>query len=567
MPRGTASAEVFRASGIVPIPLRWHMSDQEQLGARRTGRLVTSASAVRGVLSNLTRRADRGTLVGRASDQVGREPFGSWAVDPRLGARALGWLFFAGATIGLVSLLLPHPPRADVPGLYSNVGLAYAGGLGLLFGAAKVRLWMLHVAIVVGSLVITRAVLLSGETVSFYSVWFIWVGLYAFYFFSRVAAACHVALVAALYGATLVNDPPSSAVARWLTTIATLVVAGGFIDTLVRHARRQAGAAAASANSMARVTELAHELAGLSDSGSARQALCGGAVRVTQADAGALWEPDSGGTSLRLTASTQNEPERDAIPFAGPSHGATEAFASGRVATRRSGAGQPAEQVGRDAGISLWQPIVRERLTVAILEMHFIDSAALEDQSVVRLTNLLAVEIAVTLQRVALLAELETKARTDELTGLPNRRAWHEQLPRELTRAARASSPLSVAMLDVDHFKRYNDTRGHQAGDRLLKEVSGAWNGELRPTDLLARYGGEEFALALPECAPQQALVIVERLRARIPDRQTCSAGIVTWDGSESAAELLGRADQALYQAKRAGRNQSTLAEHAEMPQ
>ena len=84
---------------------------------------------------------------------------------------------------------------------------------------------------------ITRAVLLSGEAVSFYSVWFIWVGLYAFYFFGRRAAVCHVALPSLVYAATLINDPPSSPVARWLTTIATLVVAGGFIDTLVRHAR------------------------------------------------------------------------------------------------------------------------------------------------------------------------------------------------------------------------------------------------------------------------------------------------------------------------------------------
>src|SRR5438270_12927532 len=116
--------------------------------------------------------------------------------DPRLPARALGSLYLAGATIGLVSLLLPHSAKADELGLYSNVALAYVGGLGLMAFAARLRGWELHAAIVAGSLLITRAVVLSGDPVSFYSLWFIWVGLYAFYFFTRAAAAAHVALIA-----------------------------------------------------------------------------------------------------------------------------------------------------------------------------------------------------------------------------------------------------------------------------------------------------------------------------------------------------------------------------------
>ena len=519
-----------------------HLMREQLLDPLRTGRPVAPFAA--------TRR-------GRADHR----PVGAWDVDPRLGARALGWLYLAGATIGLLSLLLPHPVRADVIGLYSNVGIAGVAGVVLVVAAPKVRLWMLHAAVVAGSLIITRAVMLSGESVSFYSVWFIWVGLYAFYFFGRRAAASHVALIAALYAVTLVNDPPSSAVSRWLTTIATLVVAGGFIDALVRHARRQAGAAAASAESLARVAQFAHELAGLSDSELARQALCEGAVRVTQARAGALWEPDGTGIGLRVTASTDADRSSDVILFAGPSHGAIEAFATGRPVAH-----DHERAPGRaDAPVSLWQPIVRDRLTVAVLELRCSSPAMVTDRTVIGLTKLLAVEIAVTLQRLVLLSQLETRARTDDLTGLPNRRAWDEQISQELTRAKRAASPLSVAMLDLDHFKRFNDTRGHQAGDRLLKELSGAWTGELRPNDLLSRYGGEEFALALPLCPADEAVAIVERLRARIPDGQSCSAGIVTWDGAESAGELLGRADQALYDAKRSGRNQSSVGEHPYM--
>ena len=165
--------------------------------------------------------------------------------------------------------------------------------------------------------------------------------------------------------------------------------------------------------------------------------------------------------------------------------------------------------------------------------------------------------MAVTLERVELMIRLESMARTDDLTGLPNRRAWDEELPREVLRARREKASLCVAMVDLDHFKEYNDERGHQAGDRLLKQAAAAWTLELRGTDFLARYGGEEFALALPQCTPEEAKVVVERLRAATPQGETCSAGIASWDAVESAPALLGRADAALYEAKRRGRNLS----------
>ena len=130
------------------------------------------------------------------------------------------------------------------------------------------------------------------------------------------------------------------------------------------------------------------------------------------------------------------------------------------------------------------------------------------------------------IERADLLSRLEAVARTDDLTGLANRRAWDEHLPRELARAGRDGRPLCVAMLDLDRFKEYNDERGHQAGDRLLKQVSGAWREMLRPSDMLARYGGEEFSSVLPNCPIEKGLEVVERLREYMVAGQTCSAGI-----------------------------------------
>jgi diguanylate cyclase (GGDEF)-like protein len=174
--------------------------------------------------------------------------------------------------------------------------------------------------------------------------------------------------------------------------------------------------------------------------------------------------------------------------------------------------------------------------------------------------RMLAAETAMAIERSDLLARLEEVARTDDLTGLLNRRAWEERLPRELARAGRNNNPLCVAMLDLDHFKDYNDERGHQAGDRLLKQSAAAWVTELRASDTLARYGGDEFTVALPGCTITNAKTLVERLREVMPGGQTVSAGVACWNGRESAEELVGRADAALYQAKRNGRDQLVTA-------
>jgi diguanylate cyclase (GGDEF)-like protein/PAS domain S-box-containing protein len=163
-------------------------------------------------------------------------------------------------------------------------------------------------------------------------------------------------------------------------------------------------------------------------------------------------------------------------------------------------------------------------------------------------------------ERAALLARMAAMAHTDELTGLPNRRAWDEELERELARAHRSGERFSVAMVDLDHFKAFNDAFGHQAGDRLLADAAAAWSTEVRSTDFLARYGGEEFALLLLGCPPESATPLIERLRAVTPRDQTCSAGIAVWDGEEEAENLVARADAALYAAKRGGRDRIVLA-------
>ncbi len=158
-----------------------------------------------------------------------------------------------------------------------------------------------------------------------------------------------------------------------------------------------------------------------------------------------------------------------------------------------------------------------------------------------------------------LLTQLNQMAHEDGLTGAVNRRGLDERLPVEMARASRIAYPLTVVMIDLDHFKRFNDRRGHQAGDQLLRGAVAAWRTRLRPMDMLARYGGEEFTLVLPACDAEHACTLIDRLRPLTPERQTFSAGVAKWNGADSVEELLRGADAALLQAKRGGRNRTIV--------
>jgi diguanylate cyclase (GGDEF)-like protein len=175
---------------------------------------------------------------------------------------------------------------------------------------------------------------------------------------------------------------------------------------------------------------------------------------------------------------------------------------------------------------------------------------AAPEQNVRATVVLLAAQAAIAIERAELLARLERIARTDELTGLPNRRAWREQLPREMARAKRERWPLCVAMLDIDGLKQLNDTCGHHAGDQLLKQNAAAWSSVLRPVDLLARYGGDEFAAVLTGCRLEDAQMLVDRLVEATPENHGVSVGLAEWDGTQDVTALVAEADARLYAAK-----------------
>lgn len=163
--------------------------------------------------------------------------------------------------------------------------------------------------------------------------------------------------------------------------------------------------------------------------------------------------------------------------------------------------------------------------------------------------------------------QYEWLATTDALTSCVNRRALLDRLEAELERVQRYGEALSIMMIDLDHFKRVNDSRGHLAGDEVLRQVGALLRGEVRAVDTVARYGGEEFVILLPETTQPGAVALAERIRERVAQRDfsedasmltvTISIGVTTVGAGEvdDPEGVLGRADAALYRAKRAGRN------------
>lgn len=164
-------------------------------------------------------------------------------------------------------------------------------------------------------------------------------------------------------------------------------------------------------------------------------------------------------------------------------------------------------------------------------------------------------------------AELEIRATHDVLTGVLNRAGINEGLRREFARSCRDGTPIAVLLLDVDHFKRVNDSLGHDAGDEVLRETTRRIGGVLRVSDLLGRYGGEEFLVVLPSCDLQAATAVAERIRHAIGDSPmelervcrfvTASLGVAAASNATATtiAQLIKSADEALYRAKGSGRN------------
>ncbi len=381
-----------------------------------------------------------------------------------------------------------------------------------------------------------------------------WVALYG----SSLQLVATIAAVAATFVTPMLAiGGPSYPVGEWRGALLWVVIASiiGFaVQWLVRDLRRHREDAAAVAQAMS-------HLATHGDAAGVRTVICETAARVTKASFAILWEPQPDGHGLAATACSGVDVEGAVVPFAPEPLGPGRAFKRGEsyFATRSSRRRGDAA----DAATTYYQPVVRGGSTVGVIAIGWSRKVSRLPEHTGSLLALVAYEAAVAIERAELVSRLENLARTDALTGLPNRRTFEEEFRRQVVRARLGGHPLCLALVDLDRFKSFNDERGHQAGDRLLKEAAAAWRSTLRMTDTLARYGGEEFVILLEACTLIDALPLADRLRVATPRGQTCSIGVAEWDGLEPLECLLARADEALYRAKRSGRDRAIAAEPA----
>jgi diguanylate cyclase (GGDEF)-like protein/PAS domain S-box-containing protein len=441
-------------------------------------------------------------------------------------ARAVGALLGAGAGLVVLSLVLPHPSGADNAALIATAVAMALGGIAYWFAAERVPSTLVHFGL--GATAAFTGLLFweSGVAVGQYGSIFVWGTLIAAYFFPRRSAIAHLAWLLAVYAVSLAvveSTAGYSPLTRWIFTAVSLSVVMLLTSTIV--ARRTDADLRAR-----RFFDLSHDM------------LCTADMNGYFVELNSAWQERLGYSSEEMRA----------VPFVELVHPDDRT----RTETETAGLFEGKETVGFE-----------NRYLAKDGSWHWLrwSSTLAADESLIyaRATDVTQLK-RIESERENLLTEVEALARSDALTGLPNRRALDEQLPREMARARRAESGLCLAIVDIDHFKAFNDSNGHLAGDVLLRECAIAWDSALRGEDTIVRFGGEEFLIVLPDTEPRQAAEIVERLRAVTPGGQTCSAGLARWDLAESAEDLVGRADIALYRAKAAGRDRLVASARGE---
>jgi diguanylate cyclase (GGDEF)-like protein/putative nucleotidyltransferase with HDIG domain len=224
-----------------------------------------------------------------------------------------------------------------------------------------------------------------------------------------------------------------------------------------------------------------------------------------------------------------------------------------------------------NSDLGMLYPMKSRDRVICILAIGRKKSKKLFSQEDIVLISNMSGQAGVIIENAQLFTQATIRANTDELTGLYNHRHFHERLEQEIARGSRFGSTFSLVLMDIDLFKSYNDIYGHLAGDQVLRKVGHYIGSSVRSIDLAFRYGGEEFAVILPEARLDDAFKVAERIRKTIEAKTsqrsmpiTISAGVANWptDGVMKE-ELVGRADAALYRAKKLGRNQTCISSDA----
>jgi diguanylate cyclase (GGDEF)-like protein len=342
-----------------------------------------------------------------------------------------------------------------------------------------------------------------------------------------------------------------------LMAVAVNSIIGLTTQALVSRIRDQARESKVRQRMLEQVSRVVHNL---SDSARPRQDVCDASLKIGSSLSAVLYEPAGNSDQLVCVAmaGVKADPGEVLVERRGAAHDVLQTGKPLLITENieaHVGSIEGWIASGRPSSV-LYQPLRRAHVTIGVLIVGWRDHVRADDPRATAIA-LLAHEAAAVISRADNLTQLSDEAFTDQLTGLPNRRAWERQLENLETDRRQ----LAIGILDLDHFKEFNDTYGHPAGDRLLKETAAAGRDQIRDGDMLARIGGEEFGILLQDRETCIALEIVERLRHLVSETRTCSAGIAIKQPDEPLEHAVERADAALYQAKSQGRDQSALSD------
>ncbi|MDH4159622.1 MAG: sensor domain-containing diguanylate cyclase [Actinomycetota bacterium] len=449
--------------------------------------------------------------------------------------------------------------RIDAALLAGFTLLVLTGGAMVLVQSGETPRW-LHGPVVLGAVVALALIVhgvggtASGATLALL-VPVVWTALYGSRPEVLVVLAAMLSAVVVLTVADGTSELSTSDVRRIVVFLSVPALTAWTVSTLVQRLAASERAAQHGQSVLSSVTAATRSIQTSTDP---RRTGCEAVLDVTGASTAVLVEPDgSGGLSVASLAGPFPSGLLQAL-----SHGlvVVDAMATGRSvfvpdSWAEGSLGGSRAVAPCDRSI-LVQPFHQRGRVHGLVVVTWPEPRSSAPPQSANAVALLAAEVGSALERADLIETLRRRASTDPLTGLDNRRVWRDTLPGLLS----PDVSVCIALLDLDFFKAYNDTRGHLAGDGLLQQLGESWRPLVRPTDLLVRWGGEEFALALPDCPLAQALEVIERLRSAVPDGQTVSAGVASWDGSESIETLMARADAALYEAKAAGRDRVVAA-------
>ncbi|MGH2989774.1 MAG: putative bifunctional diguanylate cyclase/phosphodiesterase [Solirubrobacterales bacterium] len=456
-------------------------------------------------------------------------------------ARALSWMFIAGAALALVALPLSgYLSDAETVGVLVVCMLGFVAAFAIQVSWRRLPPWAYHVLLALGAVMVTAGIYLARDRPGDAELLYIWVVLYASYFFTRAQAAGHIALIAALYAAVLpTTEGNSSHPALWLLNLGTLVVTAILVSALKERLNRRIEEKERSER------ELERSLA---------------VLRATlESTADGILVVDDEGSIVSLNGRFQ---EMWRIPdevVSARDDDKALTFVLDQLADPDQFLSKVRELYSRPEAESYDVLLFKDG---RVFERYSRPQRGSDGRVFGRVWSFRDVT-----EREHVQTQLRHLADHDVLTGLLNRRRFEDELERQVAYDARYRTGGAVLVLDLDDFKEINDTLGHSAGDAVISSVASLLRTRLRASDTLARLSGDEFAVLLPQATEDQArrtaadlLDAVRHLRNVFGGQQvrvTTSIGVAPLAGAgiRTADELLVRADVAMYEAKEAGRD------------